>query len=83
MPDGDVFPCHALVDGEFRCGNVRHESLTENCDRNGLLGRLQLLDVEALARKDVRLRELTRAGTCMASVYHKTNSLPVWKDQLL
>ena len=29
MPNGDVFPCHVLTDREFRCGNVREQSLLE------------------------------------------------------
>jgi MoaA/NifB/PqqE/SkfB family radical SAM enzyme len=81
MPNGDVFPCHVLTDRAFRCGNVREQSLLEICRRTGLLGELQVLDFQELARQDDRLAPLTRPG-CMGEVYAKTKSLPVWKNSL-
>jgi len=82
MPDGDVFPCHVLTRPEFRCGNVREDSLTKICHRSGLLGRLQALDFAELARTDERVAELTRPGACMGTVYAATRELTVWRDNL-
>jgi len=82
MPNGDVFPCHVLTQPEFRCGNVREESLLEICSRSGLLGQLQALDFQALAQQDDRVAELTRPGTCLGNVYANTRSLPVWNNKL-
>lgn len=82
MPNGDVFPCHVLTQREFRCGNLREDSLIEICRRGGLLDHLQALDFEKLAREDNRLAELMRPGTCMGSVYATTKELPGWKDNL-
>jgi MoaA/NifB/PqqE/SkfB family radical SAM enzyme len=82
MPNGDVFPCHVLTAREFRCGNVREQSLLEICRRAGLLGQLQSLDFKTLAQQDARLAELTRPGTCLGNVYAKTKSLPVWNNSL-
>lgn len=59
MPNGDVFPCHVLTGREFRCGNVREQSLVEICRCNGLLGELQVLDFYELVRQDERLMPLT------------------------
>lgn len=82
LPNGDVFPCHVLVDREFRCGNVREQSLVDICRRNGLLGGLQALDFQALARQDERVAPLTQPHTCMGNVYAKTRELAVWKNNL-
>ncbi len=82
MPDGDVFPCHVLTAREFRCGNVREQSLLEICRRSGLLGQLRALDFTTMAQQDGRVVELTRPGTCLGNVYAKTKSLPVWKGNL-
>jgi MoaA/NifB/PqqE/SkfB family radical SAM enzyme len=82
MPNGDVFPCHVLTDPEFRCGNVRERSLLDICRAGGLLGRLAGLDFSDLARQDGRLTPLTRAGTCLGSVYEQTRSRPVWRTSL-
>jgi sulfatase maturation enzyme AslB (radical SAM superfamily) len=78
MPNGDVFPCHALTEREFRCGNVREQSLVEICRRNGLLGQLRALDFKVMAEQDERVMELTRPGACLGNVYTKTKSLPIW-----
>jgi len=82
MPDGDVFPCHVLTQREFRCGNVRDESLLQICRRTGLLGQLEALDFGDLARQDPRLAPLTQGGACMGHVYAQTRSLPVWEDNI-
>jgi MoaA/NifB/PqqE/SkfB family radical SAM enzyme len=82
MPNGDVFPCHVLTEREFRCGNVREQSLLEICRRHGLLGQLQALDFQALAQQDERVAELTRPGTCLGNVYARTKALPVWGRSL-
>lgn len=82
MPNGDVFPCHALTQPEFRIGNLRKESLLSICQRRGLLGALAGLDFRTLARKDERLTPLTKRGTCMGQVYARTSDSPAWKDAL-
>jgi MoaA/NifB/PqqE/SkfB family radical SAM enzyme len=82
MPNGDVFPCHVLIDREFRCGNIREQSLTDICRRNGLLGQLAALDFRDLASNDPRVDDLTRRGTCMGNVYAQTKSLPIWRTSL-
>jgi MoaA/NifB/PqqE/SkfB family radical SAM enzyme len=82
MPNGDVFPCHVLTEREFRCGNVREQSLVEICRRNGLLGQLRRLDFHRLAQADERVAELTRPGTCLGNVYAQTREAPVWKRAL-
>ena len=82
MPNGDVFPCHVLTDREFRCGNLREQSLVEICSRNGLLGRLSALNFQELAKEDARLSSLTNQETCLGHVYATTRSLPVWKNNL-
>ena len=82
MPNGDVFPCHVLTQREFRCGNVREQSLLEICQRNGLLGQLKDLDFPAMAQADKRVTELTQPGTCLGNVYAQTKTLSVWKKAL-
>ncbi len=82
MPNGDVFPCHVLTAREFRCGNVREESLLDICHRSGLLGQLRALDFKAMAQQDGRVAELTRPGICLGNVYAKTKALPVWNRNL-
>jgi MoaA/NifB/PqqE/SkfB family radical SAM enzyme len=82
MPNGDVFPCHVLTQREFRCGNVREQSLLEICRRSGLLGHLQALGFREMARQDERLLPLIQPNTCMGNVYASTKSLPVWSDNL-
>jgi MoaA/NifB/PqqE/SkfB family radical SAM enzyme len=82
MPNGDVFPCHVLTQPEFRCGNVREQSLLEICHRQGLLGQLQALDFAGLARTDERMAKLTAPGTCLGNVYAQTKALPVWRRAL-
>ena len=82
MPNGDVFPCHVLTDREFRCGNLREQSLVEICSRNGLLGRLSALNFQELAKEDSRLSELKNRTVCLGNVYPQTRSLPVWQNSL-
>jgi MoaA/NifB/PqqE/SkfB family radical SAM enzyme len=82
MPNGDVFPCHVLIDREFRCGNVREQRLLDICSRNGLLRRLADLNFHDLTRSDDRLSPLTRPGTCMGEVYSQTKSSSLWRQKL-
>lgn len=82
MPNGDVFPCHVLIDPEFRCGNVRTQSLMEICQRAGLLGHLQALNFHDLVHQDARLALLTQPRTCMGKIYATTKALPVWRENL-
>ena len=82
MPNGDVFPCHVLIQPEFRRGSLRQQSLLEICRRNGLLGELQALNFQDVAGQDERVSELTRPRTCMGSVYAETRGEPVWQDNL-
>lgn len=81
MPNGDVFPCHVLTQREFRCGNIREQSLLDTCRRKGLLGQLQTLNFQELARQDERLSPLTHPG-CMGEIYAKTKSVSVWQQNL-
>jgi hypothetical protein len=71
-----------LIDREFRCSNVRGQSLLEICRRNGLLGELRTLDFQELARQDERVLPLTRPNTCMGTVYANTKELAVWRENL-
>jgi MoaA/NifB/PqqE/SkfB family radical SAM enzyme len=82
MPDGDVFPCHVLTNPEFRCGNVREQSLTEICRRGGLLGALADLDFRELAMQEARVSTLTRQGICLGTVYKETGLLSIWPRHL-
>ena len=83
MPNGDVFPCHVLTNPEFHCGNVRETSLFDICRRDGFLGKLQSLDFSELSRQDKRLAALIELDTCMGTIYFKTRSLQVWRDNIL
>ena len=71
MPNGDVFPCHVLVDRELCCGNVRRLKLGALCQPTALLGRLAALDFTH-----------TTGGpnVCMGDLYNKQNS--VWRNTL-
>lgn len=51
LPNDDVYPCHVLMSREFHCGNIREHGLMEICDRNGLLGKLAVLDYRDIAAK--------------------------------
>lgn len=82
MPNGDVFPCHVLTQSEFRCGNLREQSLVEICRRTGLLGQLSRLDFKELAKQEGQLAPVLKSGACMGEVYAKTRSLPVWSNSI-
>ena len=82
MPNGDVFPCHVLTDPEFRCGNLRAQSLLQICGKGGLLGQLANLDFRELTRQDAGVASLTRAGTCMGDVYAQTRTSTIWRKSL-
>jgi MoaA/NifB/PqqE/SkfB family radical SAM enzyme len=83
MPNGDVFPCHVLVDPAFRCGNIREESLVSICQRGGFLDRLKGLDFAQLADQHQGLTLLKTNKVCMGSVYAETKSLSVWNENIL
>ena len=74
MPNGDVFPCHVLTDREFRCGNLREQSLVEICSRNGLLGKLSALNFQDLAKSDSQFSELKNQTVCLGNVNAQTKS---------
>lgn len=82
MPNGDVYPCHVLVEREFRCGNVRDQSLRDICLSSGLLGNLQALNFRDLARQDQRVDELKQPKVCLGNVYSKTKTLSIWQDAI-
>lgn len=82
MPNGDVFPCHVLIDPEFRCGNVRTQSLLDICRRTGLLGELAGLDFRTMARQEPGVMDLTRVDACLGAVYAGNRDLRVWRDHL-
>jgi len=82
MPNGDVFPCHVLTSLEFRCGNVRTQTLEDICRRKGLLGQLAGLEFRAMARQEPKIGELTRADSCMGVVHSQTRGLSVWRQHL-
>jgi MoaA/NifB/PqqE/SkfB family radical SAM enzyme len=82
MPNGDVFPCHVLTQPEFRCGNLREQSLVEICRRQGLLGTLAGLDFRELVRADSALSQLTRPGVCMGEIYAKTQRSAAWRENI-
>lgn len=77
MPDGDVFPCHVLIDRNFRLGNLRKQSILEICKHNGVLSQLQSLNFHDLAQQDIRFKPLVRG--CLGAVYKRNTSLPLWK----
>lgn len=80
LPDGGVFPCHALTDSRFACGNLRRDSLTDICARSGLLGRLSRLDYRTLEAEHPRLAGLTRSGACLGEAYSRTEGLALWDE---
>lgn len=82
MPNGDVFPCHVLTAREFRCGNLRTDSLSSICQRQGMLSALEALDFRLLATEEGQVNELARRGTCLGNVYAKTKQLPIWRRHL-
>lgn len=82
MPNGDVFPCHVLTQTEFRCGNLRKQSLVEICRQKGLLGQLSTLNFNELARQAEELAPLVHNRACMGDVYAKTRSLRVWTNNV-
>jgi len=84
LPNGDVFPCHVLTNPEFRLGNLRNQSLSDICRREGLLGRLAELDFIEVSRTDPEMRNqgLSRTGTCLGNVYAKSPTAVTWKELL-
>jgi MoaA/NifB/PqqE/SkfB family radical SAM enzyme len=82
MPNGDVFPCHVLTQREFRCGNLRNQSLVQICGQMRLLGQLSRLNLRELASMAPRLAELAKPDPCMGNVYATTRDVPAWKEKL-
>jgi len=68
MPNGDVFPCHVLVDRNFGCGNVRNQGFLAICRRSGFLGKLAALDFRELATRDSALAVLEDPSTCLGDI---------------
>ena len=68
MPDGDVFPCHALVQPGFCCGNLRTHKLSEIVGEHGPLARLQQLNFTSLVDGLPAARGLLTAGACLGEV---------------
>jgi len=68
MPNGDVFPCHALTQQKFHCGNIREHCLLDICQSGGLLGVLQSMDFNQLAFRDQQRGRLIGSGGCMAAL---------------
>jgi len=81
MPNGDVFPCHVLVDPRFRCGNVRDQDLREICNWYGTLGKLAQLNFTKLATSDPEIASSLRRDRCLGVVHQDTRSNGVW-DQI-
>jgi MoaA/NifB/PqqE/SkfB family radical SAM enzyme len=82
LPNGNVFPCHVLMQPEFRLGNVRHDPLKPMCSRDGLMGALAGLSFADLAGEDEHLKPLSRPHTCMGTVYEVNRLLPIWGQNL-
>jgi MoaA/NifB/PqqE/SkfB family radical SAM enzyme len=77
LPNGDVYPCHALTREEFRCGSVRRESVVSIASRLGLLAGLDFVE---LARRDPAVAGLTTYGACLGAVYEKTRERDLWQQ---
>jgi len=82
LPNGDVYPCHVLIQPEFRLGNLRQETLNMICSRQGLLGALADVSFADLKSHDPRLLPLSLPNSCMGAVYADNRSLPVWGNIL-
>jgi Predicted Fe-S oxidoreductases len=81
MPNGDVFPCHALTRREFRLGNVRETSLTEICGPEGALGAFQRLEFDRFSADD-RIYAALASKVCLGEVYNDTTRSLLWKQTL-
>jgi MoaA/NifB/PqqE/SkfB family radical SAM enzyme len=79
MPNGDVFPCHALMEPEFRLGNVRQMRLTEVCCFQGSLGAFQRLEFDRFS-KDGAIHTAIASTGCLGEAYNKTSNSPLWKS---
>jgi mycofactocin biosynthetic radical S-adenosylmethionine protein MftC len=82
MPNGEVFPCYALMQQEFRCGNLREESIGDIWSQSSLLDRLRSLDFRTLAISDQRLAGLVQPGACLGEMYAAARNAKVWKECL-
>lgn len=79
LPNGDVFPCHVLVDRSFRCGNLREDGLWQILERGGLLDCAAKLDFAQMAREDPSVSDLAKPRTCMGQVFQKHRGRTVWR----
>lgn len=80
LPDGKVFPCHALTDPRFACGDLRRDRLAEICARGGLLERLASLDYRVLEAERQELAGLTAPGSCLGEAHGRTGGSPFWDE---
>jgi len=78
IPNGDVFPCHVLMQPEFRIGNVREQPLGVICRPDGVLGQLAALDFRVMSQADAACANLTQPGVCLGEVYTRSASNHVW-----
>jgi MoaA/NifB/PqqE/SkfB family radical SAM enzyme len=79
LPNGDVYPCHALMDRRFFCGNLREQSLIDICRHSGLLGQLSKITFDNLINEDNTLAPLLKRPSCMGTVYAVTKDSASWK----
>jgi len=79
MPNGDVFPCHALVSPSFRCGNIRHIALAKMLGHGALLPRLAAVTRSSLAQwQDLRVTEAAAQHGCLAVIHSQSRGSAVW-----
>lgn len=82
MPNGDVYACHALVEPELKCGNIRKQRLTDICSVNSLFGRLAKMDVWKHLHTMDCSAELSINNLCVGSIYEVTRGQKIWEDEL-
>jgi MoaA/NifB/PqqE/SkfB family radical SAM enzyme len=77
MPNGDVYPCHALTDPMFRAGNVRQQRLSEIWT-SAFFGNLAAIDLRELPRQEGETLLHDAPNRCMGIVYARTKWHPFW-----
>ena len=80
MPNGDVFPCHVLIDHELCCGNVRRLKLSELCQPTALLGRLAAIELPQSSADELGHQPVSGRHACMGDLYKKQDA--VFRDAL-
>ena len=71
-PNGDIYPCAFLQEGEFRAGNIRDASLEETWLNSSILNHFRTLEVHSC---EWCYRFETCRGGCPAIAYHTSNDL--------